>query len=453
MRTALLRRGARWGAVLLAACAVGPPNAAAAGTILRPLSDAVSYAADLTASDGGHSWSGTEQIVVRNAGSTAVDRVWLRLWGNGATGCTGPRAVTATVTGGGSGGRLLRRCTALEVLLPAPLASHATTTLTLALTITAPNLADRFGITNDIALYGNALPVVAQRDRSGWRLPPYSAYGESWVTTWARFSLLLHHPADLQVVAAGTTTTAADANGTTATTTSVVEARDTFWAIGSLGETTRRTKRGVLVRAWSPQGSGTSRIRAARDAAGALDQIERHLPNYPYDEYDVLVAPIQAGGGMEYPTVVITDGSETVTRHETGHQWFYGLVGDDQYREPWIDEGFTTFLETYWSSATAQPRPHCYPARRFAVSDPTTFITSSMRYWNAHVGEYSLAYANPACALQEARRRLGNARFTAIMRGLVTTYGRGTMTGADVRAAFGTSLRDLWPRWGLAAGR
>lgn len=439
--------------VIAALCVVaGAGPARAAGTVLPPLEDAVSYTADLTASASGRTWTGTEQIVVRNAGSAPMDRVWLRLWGNGPKGCS-PRAVSVTVTSGGRAGRLLRNCTAQEIAFPAPLAPDAVATLVLAVTITAPNVSDRFGAADDIDLFGNALPVVAQRDRRAWRLPPYSAYGESWVTTWARFALTLRHPAALNVAAAGATVTTPDPGGLTAVTTSVIEARDTFWAIGAMQESTRRTARGTLVRAWSPTDAVADRTDAARDAVSALTQIERRLQPYPYAEFDVIVARIDAGGGMEYPSVVITDGTDDVTRHETGHQWFYGLVGDDQYREPWIDEGFTSFLEVYWSSPTTQRAPGCYPARRFRVRDPQTFITSSMAYWNRHVGQYGLAYENPACALAEARDRLGDAQFTRIMRGIVSRYGERIVTGADVRRAFGSRLRGLWPKWGLAPGR
>ncbi len=438
-------------ATLLLLLVAGTP-ARAAGTVLPPLADAISYDADLTASAGGRTWTGTERIVVRNAGRAPIDRIWLRLWGNGPQGCA-PRAVTATITAGGRPGRLLRRCSALEVLLPAPLAPSAQATIQLALVITAPDLSDRFGAAEDIDLFGNALPVVAQRDRRAWRLPEYSPYGESWVTTWARFSLTLRHPAALKVAAAGTTLTTPDPGGQTAVTTSTIDARDTFWAIGQMDEVTRRTARGTLVRAWSPTEATADRQDAARDAASALEEIERHLPDYPYPEYDVIVARIQAGGGMEYPGVVITDGSDTVTRHETGHQWFYGLVGNDQYREPWVDEGITSFIEVYWSSPTTQPRPQCYPARRFTVPDPQTFITSSMSYWNKHVGQYGLAYDNPACALADIRRTLGNARFTKVMRSLVDRFGERVLTGAEVRRAFGPRARSLWPKWGLGPGR
>lgn len=434
------------------------PTASAAGTVHTPFKDAVSYTADLTTTGDGRTWAGTQTIVTRNAGRAPMDRIWLRLWGNGPQGCK-PRAVTVTAVTGGTKRRLQRGCSALEIVLPRPLPPGASVTLGLALTITAPAIQDRFGAAENIQLFGNALPVVAQRDVRGWRLPAYSKYGESFVSSWARFSLTLHHPAGLQVAASGSTVTVADAatGGATATTTSAIEARDTFWAIGPMVEVQRRTARGTLVRAWSTPEAAADREDAAADGASSLELIERYLPPYPYPEYDVIVARIEAGGGMEYPGLVLTDGSEDVTRHETGHQWFYGLVGDDQYAEPWVDEGLTSFLEYTWAGPAELPRPTCIPAARLKPADPQTFATGSMAYWNEHVGQYVLAYNNPVCALREMRGLIGDRKFERVMRGLVKTYTTGFLSATALRRAFrregGVRTERVWRRWALGPGR
>jgi hypothetical protein len=73
---------------------------------------------------------------------------------------------------------------------------------------------------------------------------------------------------------------------------------------------------------------------------------------YPYP-----VAVNEAGiaGGMEYPGIVfdgITDrGKELywVTAHEIGHNWFPMIVGSDERRFGWMDEGFNTFIDIYAS--------------------------------------------------------------------------------------------------------
>src|SRR5205085_6660300 len=53
------------------------------------------------------------------------------------------------------------------------------------------------------------------------------------------------------------------------------------------------------------------------------------------------------GGGIEYPThIMLGPGTEgEVAVHEVGHMWFYALVGNDQGRDPWLDEGLTSYAE------------------------------------------------------------------------------------------------------------
>ncbi|HTY37441.1 MAG TPA: M1 family metallopeptidase [Bacteroidota bacterium] len=75
---------------------------------------------------------------------------------------------------------------------------------------------------------------------------------------------------------------------------------------------------------------------------------------YPYDAITVVDPAMGSStGGMEYPTLV-TGGAnrysppeaaspEGVTVHECGHQWWYGLVGNNEFEEAWLDEGFNTY--------------------------------------------------------------------------------------------------------------
>ena len=55
--------------------------------------------------------------------------------------------------------------------------------------------------------------------------------------------------------------------------------------------------------------------------------------------------PGQSRLGIEYPTMIFlgTGTSGVLTTHEVAHQWFYGLVGDDQARDPVLDEGLATY--------------------------------------------------------------------------------------------------------------
>jgi hypothetical protein len=85
---------------------------------------------------------------------------------------------------------------------------------------------------------------------------------------------------------------------------------------------------------------------------------------YPYD-YLTVVDPANdsRSGGMEYPTLftggtnyfspIEASSPEGVTVHECGHQWWYGMVGNNEFEEAWLDEGFNTYstdkvLNTGW---------------------------------------------------------------------------------------------------------
>ena len=73
---------------------------------------------------------------------------------------------------------------------------------------------------------------------------------------------------------------------------------------------------------------------------------------YPYEDLWVVEPVTLMAGGMEYPQFVfsaaeipLTRALEMVTAHEVGHQWFYGMLANDEVHEAWLDEGMNTFSE------------------------------------------------------------------------------------------------------------
>lgn len=89
-----------------------------------------------------------------------------------------------------------------------------------------------------------------------------------------------------------------------------------------------------------------------------LDKIEKSLlfysdavGEYPYNVCSVVIGPLEAGGGMEYPTITIcaTNDFETIM-HEIGHNWFYGVLGSNERLFPWMDESVNSFYENMYFS-------------------------------------------------------------------------------------------------------
>lgn len=88
--------------------------------------------------------------------------------------------------------------------------------------------------------------------------------------------------------------------------------------------------------------------RAAEFAKRSLHYFGKTF--HPYMWPSLTVA--QSGdGGMEYPMLVMIRGNGSlhslarVIAHEVGHEWFYGMVGNNETKHAWMDEGFTSYLE------------------------------------------------------------------------------------------------------------
>ena len=114
---------------------------------------------------------------------------------------------------------------------------------------------------------------------------------------------------------------------------------------------------------------------------------------YPYRTLTLVDGPRGSGGamGMEYPTLVTGGVSwpsppsiprpEAVTVHEFGHQYWYGLVGSNEFEESWLDEGFNTYstgkvLDRAYGSFVLAPK---------VLSVPLTPWFSKVRYDQADV--------------------------------------------------------------------
>jgi len=179
---------------------------------------------------------------------------------------------------------------------------------------------------------------------------------------------------------------------------------------------------------------------------------------YPYAQITVVDPAWGSGsGGMEYPTL-ITGGAgihappslfspESVTIHETGHQFWYGLVATNEFEEPWLDEGFTRYHDrkaynlAYGARGSGE-RYFGLPGRSLSgwpVVAPRVDVgrgydivgglrrngrddVMARRSWDFVGAEaYGVnAYGKPALSLQTLEGLIGDEAMTRVLR----TYGR-----------------------------
>jgi hypothetical protein len=84
----------------------------------------------------------------------------------------------------------------------------------------------------------------------------------------------------------------------------------------------------------------------------AVERFSKRWFPYPWPNAINVAGPAT---GMEYPGIVfdgIDDKAKTlffISAHEIGHSWFPMIVGSDERRDAWMDEGFNTFIDVYES--------------------------------------------------------------------------------------------------------
>jgi hypothetical protein len=181
---------------------------------------------------------------------------------------------------------------------------------------------------------------------------------------------------------------------------------------------------------------------------GALRDLSRRYGAYPWRKLSLAVMPALGRAGIEYPGMIF-QGSESLdwaTVHEVAHSWFYGLVGNNQARHPWLDEGITS-----WAQARAdgmvewfQGYPVPAPARGH-LGEPMTFWDRRSQHYFAGIyvaGVHALgALGHPRlvdCALRAYVA--ANAYRIARPRDLIAALTRVLPRAPDVLARFGARV-------------
>ncbi|GAA4083392.1 MULTISPECIES: M1 family aminopeptidase [Streptomyces] len=405
---------------------------------------APAYTVNLTSNASGNGWTGHESATFTNASATALSEVYLRLWDNYHGTCSAMPITVGNVTGG-TAGALSVGCTALKIDLPAPLPQGQSATIGFDLGITVPDGADRFGADGAFNNIGNALPVLAIRDAAGWHLDPYTNNGESFYSLAADFKVTLDHPTGLLVPATGTSVDTPGSSGRTITTATASKVRDFAWAAGPFSKISGTSPAGTAINIYSVSGISSSSAQSMlATAKSAVDTHAARFGAYPYGELDAVIDNNYWFGGMEYPGFVLDLVSTTALTHEIGHQWWYGIVGDDEYNSPWLDEAFADYSTDL---ALNQTGTNCWNSVSWASSSEK--ITNSMAYWDAHSSRYStVVYGYGKCALHDLRRVIGDSAMAKLLKDYATSHWYGVSTTAEFKAAAqaatATDLTSFW---------
>lgn len=202
----------------------------------------------------------------------------------------------------------------------------------------------RLGYYGKTVNLGNFYPIACVYEGGGFRTDPYYSNGDPFYSECANYEVTFSYPSAYKLACTGTATSMAEGD-MTVTKSSAKAVRDFAAVLGEFevieGKSGDTTVRYYYYSDSQPEGT----LKAACDALTTFSDM---FGKYPYAEYNVAETSFLQGG-MEYPNLVMI--SDALNRsiyldaviHETAHQWWYGVVGNDEINEAWMDEALTEY--------------------------------------------------------------------------------------------------------------
>lgn len=261
--------------------------------------------------------------------------------------------------------------TLMKIRLPKPVAAGETMTLNMKFEVKLPEVFARMGYKGDFIMAGQWFPKVAVyepagrrgRTAEGWNIHQYHGNSEFY-SDFGIFNVKIKVPSDYVVAATGFPPKPAVTDQQTGTKTYHFYADDVHdfaWAASPhfiYAEEPYSAPKvpGVKIKLYLDPQHLELKDRYMYAAKKSLEYFSDWFGPYPYSTLSIVVPPAGAGGagGMEYPTLITSwaadhpeAGSELerVIVHEIGHQYWYGMVANNEFEEAWLDEGLTSYAE------------------------------------------------------------------------------------------------------------
>jgi len=437
---------------------------------LADLPQATRYAITVTLEEEEQLLQGEAHVHYTNTEAVPLDELVLRLFPNLPGQNSGLELTDLQVAGHPAEVNYRLEESAAHLPLKPPLDPGQALTLTMAFQTRVPTEGSvgygAFGVRGDTWTLAGFYPLIAVFDDEGWNEEIPAEYGDMVYSDAAFYRVALTLPRGYQVASTGSVAAHEETDGVSTWTIVSGPARDfnlTFSRDYQVAS--REDESGTLVRSFYHADHAAMGEAALEYASSAFRLYSELFGPYPYREVDLAEATITAAG-IEYPGLIIMAESlyerqdsftEFVVAHEMAHQWWYGLVGNDQLDEPWLDEALANYSTVLYFERVHGPEEaegildsfrHRYEelvdqGRDAPVAQPVSGFRQE---------DYGrLVYQKGALFFDALRQEVGDATFFAILRQYLAQYRYDVAQGQDflrvAEAVSGKNLKPLSDRW------
>lgn len=216
----------------------------------------------------------------------------------------------------------------------------------IAFTVQVPNVNHRFGYGQNTVNLANFYPIVAVYENGEFITDPYNSNGDPFYSDMANYEVKITVPSNLILASTGNQNSCVKTEDVSTYYLRALTVRDFAIVLSNKFEVLTDTVDDTTVSYYYyADDNATENLQTALDSVKTFNKL---FGKYPYKTLAVVKTNF-VHGGMEYPNLVYLSDEVTgadyknVIIHEIAHQWWYGVVGSNAFRNAWLDEGLTEY--------------------------------------------------------------------------------------------------------------
>jgi hypothetical protein len=354
----------------------------------------------------------------------------------------------------------------LRFPLPAPLPPGEVITFAFAYQLYLPRMVENenlrppiFGYTDRQVNLVDWYPFVPPRIGEDWMVYGRGNYGEHLTYDIADYEvnlLLQNAPADL--VVAASSAPAVDGDWLRYR---LPSARNFMLSLSPDYQVQQGTAGNITVLSYAFPVHSAANTAVLQTTINAMNLYQELFGPYPHDTMSAVEADFL--DGMEYDGLYYlsrgfynlysgdpADYLVAIAAHETAHQWWYALIGNNQALEPWLDEALCTYMEHIYYERYAPEALDWWWAYRVNYYEPRGQIDVSIYDKHGQFQSYrdyrDAVYLNGAVFLHELRGTIGDEAFFAFLKDYAQRHAGGIATRQSFFAVLAESTtQDLSP--------
>ena len=264
-----------------------------------------------------------------------------------------------------------------------------------------PNINHRFGYGNNAVNVCNFYPIACVYENDDFVTKLYNSNGDPFYSEVANYNVNIKYPSDFIIATSGTKVNETKENESNKVSVQAKCVRDFAIVLSNKFETKSSTynKKISINYFYYTDPTPEKTMDLINEV---LRFFEEKVGEYPYSQISVAETNF-VHGGMEYPNLVLISDSldsydtyQMVIIHELLHQWWYGVVGNNEFNEGWIDEGLTEFCTIYFY----EKHPEFNKTMDRMVKASTNSYTTFMKVYKDVLGSVDTSINRPLDAFK-----------------------------------------------------